>query len=144
MWLWLNWTWNSKRLRTEFLLKLPDAFYLFPRNLGNFHIRIREVHGAVRSIDLHYDAVNVAWSRLGNKGRSWTTLWRSKAHSSFNNTDHWKAMKYKIILNDRGKRMKEEEPWLVWFYGILPIVGYLMPNPFYTYKQFYFQKFNLA
>ena len=26
---------------------------------------------------------------------------------------------------------------LVWFYGILTIVGYLMPNPFYTYKQFF-------
>ena len=23
--------------------------------------------------------------------------------------------------------------WLVRFYGILTIVGYLMPNPFYTY-----------
>ena len=28
---------------------------------------------------------------------------------------------------------------LVWFYGISTIVGYLMPNPCYTYKQFYFK-----
>ena len=28
---------------------------------------------------------------------------------------------------------------LVRFYGISTIVGYLMPNPFYTYKQFYFK-----
>ena len=33
---------------------------------------------------------------------------------------------------------------LVWFYGISTIVGYLMPNPFYTYKQFYFKQFSLA
>ena len=31
---------------------------------------------------------------------------------------------------------------LVWSYGTSTIVGYLMPNPFYTYKQFYFKKFN--
>ena len=33
---------------------------------------------------------------------------------------------------------------LVWFYGISTIIGYLMPNPFYTYKQFYFKKFGCA
>ena len=33
---------------------------------------------------------------------------------------------------------------LVWFYGISTIVGYLMPNPFYTYKRFYFKQFSLA
>ena len=33
---------------------------------------------------------------------------------------------------------------LVWFYGISTIVGYLMPNPFYTYKQFYFKQFSLV
>ena len=33
---------------------------------------------------------------------------------------------------------------LVWFYDILTIVGYLMPNLFYTYKQFYFKQFSLA
>ena len=32
----------------------------------------------------------------------------------------------------------------VWFYGISTIVGYLMPNPFYTYKQLYFKHFSLA
>ena len=32
----------------------------------------------------------------------------------------------------------------VWFYGISTIVGYLMPNPFYTYKQFYFEQFTFA
>ena len=35
----------------------------------------------------------------------------------------------------------------VWFsfvglYAISTIVGYLMPNPFYTYKQFYFKHFS--
>ena len=29
---------------------------------------------------------------------------------------------------------KEGKIGLVWFYGISTIVGYLMPNPFYTYK----------
>ena len=29
------------------------------------------------------------------------------------------------------------------FYGISNIVGYLMPNPFYTYNQFYFKQFSL-
>ena len=33
---------------------------------------------------------------------------------------------------------------LVWFYEISTIVGYLMPNPFYTYKQFYFAQFSLT
>ena len=33
---------------------------------------------------------------------------------------------------------------LVWFYGISTIIGYLMPNPFYTIKQFYFKQFDLA
>ena len=26
--------------------------------------------------------------------------------------------------------------WFGWFYGISTIVGYLMPNPIYTYKYF--------
>ena len=30
-----------------------------------------------------------------------------------------------------------------WFYGISIIVGYLMPNLFYTYKKFYFKQFSL-
>ena len=30
----------------------------------------------------------------------------------------------------------------VWFYGISNIVGYLMPNPFFTYKHFYFKQFS--
>ena len=33
---------------------------------------------------------------------------------------------------------------LIWFYGISTIVGHIMPNPFYTYKQFYFKQFSLA
>ena len=33
---------------------------------------------------------------------------------------------------------------LVWFYGIATIVDYLIPNSFYTYKQFYFKQFSLA
>ena len=32
----------------------------------------------------------------------------------------------------------------VWLHGISTIIGYLMPNPFYTYKQFYFKLFNLT
>ena len=32
---------------------------------------------------------------------------------------------------------------LAWFYGTSTIVGYLMQNPFYTYKQFYFKQFSL-
>ena len=30
------------------------------------------------------------------------------------------------------------------FYGITTFVGYLMPNDFYTNKQFYFKQFSLA
>ena len=30
------------------------------------------------------------------------------------------------------------------FYGISTLVGYLMPNPFYANKQFYFKQFSLA
>ena len=39
-----------------------------------------------------------------------------------------------------------EKSDLVWFgfYGISIIVGHLMPNLFYTYKQFYFKPFRLA
>ena len=38
---------------------------------------------------------------------------------------------------------------LVWFrlvlmYGISTIVGYSVPNTFYSYKQFYFKQFSLA
>ena len=33
---------------------------------------------------------------------------------------------------------------LIWFYGISTFVGYLMPNPFYSYIQFYFKQFSLA
>ena len=29
-------------------------------------------------------------------------------------------------------------------YGISTFVGYLMPNPFYTIKQFYFKRLSLA
>ena len=32
----------------------------------------------------------------------------------------------------------------VWFYDISTTVGYLMPNPFYSYEQFYFKQFSLA
>ena len=68
------------------------------------------------------------------------------------------------ILKDKNKKTKSENiqshqlkeddrddqnpvfDWfgLIWFYGIIAIVGYLMPNPFYTYKQFYFKQFSLA
>ena len=33
---------------------------------------------------------------------------------------------------------------LVWFYDISTIVGYLISNLFYTYKQFYFKQLSLA
>ena len=33
---------------------------------------------------------------------------------------------------------------LVWFYGTSTTIGYSVPNPFYTYKQFYFKQFNLV
>ena len=56
---------------------------------------------------------------------------------------------------DRRERERERERerkegntrfvgWLFGFYGISTFVGYLMPNPFYTNKQFYFRQFNLA
>ena len=32
----------------------------------------------------------------------------------------------------------------VWVYGIPTTVGYLMPNPFYTYKLIYFKQSSLA
>ena len=49
-------------------------------------------------------------------------------------------MKCKLVLNVNGKRP------FVWFgfYGISNTIGYLTPNPFYTYKQFYFKLFNLT
>ena len=34
--------------------------------------------------------------------------------------------------------------WLVGFYGISTFVGYLMSNPFYANKQFYFKQFSIA
>ena len=34
--------------------------------------------------------------------------------------------------------------WLGGFYGISTLVGYLMPNPFYTNKEFYFKQFGLV
>ena len=39
---------------------------------------------------------------------------------------------------------KRDPKVLIWFYGISTIVGYLIPNPFYTFKQFYFKQFSLA
>ena len=33
---------------------------------------------------------------------------------------------------------------LVRFYGISSIQSYLIPNPFYTYKQFYFKHYSLV
>ena len=33
---------------------------------------------------------------------------------------------------------------LVWFYVISTILGYLIPNQFYAYKQFYFKQYSLA
>ena len=33
---------------------------------------------------------------------------------------------------------------LDWFNGISTIIDYLMPNPFYTYNQFYFKQFGLG
>ena len=33
----------------------------------------------------------------------------------------------------RLNKQIQKEVALVWFYGISTIVGYLMPNPFYTY-----------
>ena len=30
------------------------------------------------------------------------------------------------------------------FYGISNILGYLMPNQFYRYKQFYFKQYSIA
>ena len=34
--------------------------------------------------------------------------------------------------------------YIIWCYGISIIVGYLMANPFYTYKQFYFKQCSLV
>ena len=34
--------------------------------------------------------------------------------------------------------------WLFGFYGISTFIGYLMPNPFYTNKQFSFKQLSLA
>ena len=33
---------------------------------------------------------------------------------------------------------------LIWFYSISTFAGYLMLNPFYTYKQFYFKQLSLT
>ena len=46
----------------------------------------------------------------------------------------------------KKERKKERKIWfaLAWLYGISTIVGYSIPNPFYTYKQFYFKQFSLA
>ena len=38
----------------------------------------------------------------------------------------------------------QSEPGVIWFYGTSTIVGYLIPNHFYTYKQFYFKQFSLV
>ena len=58
-----------------------------------------------------------------------------------------------VLLLHRGSigvfsspnRLDEYTIWfgLVWFYGTSTIVGYLIPNPFYTYKQFYFTKVDM-
>ena len=33
---------------------------------------------------------------------------------------------------------------VIWFGGVSTILGYLMPNQFYTDKQFYFKQYSLA
>ena len=39
-----------------------------------------------------------------------------------------------LAINGRScnNHYSNESCWLVWIYGISTIVGYLMPNPFYT------------
>ena len=46
-----------------------------------------------------------------------------------------------IDISCQRAEMKSD---LVGFYGVLTIVGYLISNPFYAYKQFYFKQFSLA
>ena len=41
-------------------------------------------------------------------------------------------------------KFTEERFDLIWFYDISNIEGYLMPNPFYTYRQFYFKQVSLT
>ena len=54
-------------------------------------------------------------------------LWYYLTHSSAGKRSH-------TFPKDISLKVYKEYIWLVWFYGILTIVGYLMPNPFYTYS----------
>ena len=53
----------------------------------------------------------------------------------------WKNHKVFFFLF-RG--CKKDSFNLIWTHGISNIVGNLVPNPFYTYKQFYFKQFSSA
>ena len=50
---------------------------------------------------------------------------------------NFKKGRFKILLNLKVFG-------LVWFYGISIFIGYLMPNPFNAYKQFFFKQFSLV
>ena len=38
------------------------------------------------------------------------------------------------LYNNFSSFIREIKVILIWFFGILTIIGYLMPNPLYTYK----------
>ena len=58
----------------------------------------------------------------------------SMATNTFNNGDINNVINLQIYLGS-AQAGKSVRFWfgLVWFYDISTIVGYLMPNPFYTY-----------
>ena len=49
-----------------------------------------------------------------------------------------------VLLRSARIRRSLQIDWAVGFYGISTIVGKLIPNPFYTYKQVYLKQFSFA
>ena len=81
--------------------------------------KILGLYGIPLSGHLRHQAINIALvTRYFEKGNSETRL---------------------LILNHpssvRAWWASQEPENIVWFYGISTLVGYLMPNPIYTYKR---------
>ena len=81
------------------------------------------------------------WERLSRDSSCWA-VFSGDSYLSCGQRD-WPN---EAVVASRGYRCWEDwwVGWLVGFYGISNFVGHLMPNPFYTNKQFYFKQFSLA
>ena len=140
--------------------------YLMPNRLLHIYIKyigfgLGEFYGIstiVGYLMLNPLLIYIRYTWLGLVGFA-KSLFIHVNSSISNNSVHLKSMlnvsKYCYERRKEREREREREReneteregvWfgLVWFYGRSTIVGYFIPNPFFTYNQFYFKQFSLA